>query len=452
MHLPKKLDNLLHGHSNPVDIDLIPNSVEIRQRFIEDKLLKERHGPEFTEYARLKDYNPAIFKMFRDLSIKHLVPNTTKIHSKQVDIMDFVPIFSDALLPSIDEYFEGYTHSLMNRFDQAEIFENIAYGSSSVAAYFVGNGLFTIALSLYGSWDQQTKFCGDLAKNSIVGCFALTGDAGGSNPLGLKSVTYTKKDGKYVLNGKKVFVTNGPIADHAIVFAEEKDADITAFIVPANNGFTSGKSNDMMGWRGSKNSEIFLDNVVLSEENILDSEHKGYELAMHVLYHMRINVAAQALGLMERAYDETLAFTKLKSSGNKKLAEIPQVREKLKAIEESINSVREKMYTETLGPRFDRQMRYRHNVELKFRQATVARSSDIKAYATNELTKVANIAMDLQGAWGRCEENPISTIHSDTPIYRIIAGSNDLLISQGKKGSQLMGEYLNSNGYIVKTS
>ena len=166
----------------------------------------------------------------------------------------------------------------------------------------------------FGTPEQKEKYLKPLASGKLLGAFALTEPNAGTDASGQQTKAVLDGD-HYVLNGSKIFITNGGKADTYIVFAmtdkSKGTKGISAFIVEKSfPGFSIGTKEKKMGIRGSSTTELIFENCIVPKENLLGAEGKGFGIAMQTLDGGRIGIAAQALGLAEGAYEETVKYVK----------------------------------------------------------------------------------------------------------------------------------------------
>ena len=292
------LDNHTKPRKGPLtSLDLARNSFVFRKLLGEDRR--------------------TLFEHARTTSERILVPNTCKLHTGEVKLEgDALTALTDLRgvgIPAECGGMEGFDGIV----DSVIVHNNLAYGSASAAAFFDGNGLFATPLVLAGSDEQKRRYLPGIASGKTVGCYGLTDLECGSDVANMRTLAFEERDDKYVLNGTKTFVTNAPIAQHAVVFARERGNDIkyrniTAFVVPVKTetvtGFVAGKPMDKLGWRASHTSEISMDDVVVSAGEMIGSKSDGFLIAVTTLAYGRLKIAAEALGLMERAWDGSIKF------------------------------------------------------------------------------------------------------------------------------------------------
>ena len=172
----------------------------------------------------------------------------------------------------------------------------------------------TYPIYLFGNEEQKERFVVPLAKGEMIGAFALTEPSAGSDAASIQT-TAVKEGDHYILNGSKIFITNGAVAGSVIVMAmtdkSKGHRGISAFIVERETeGFTYGSKEKTMGMLGSDTSELVFENCRVPKENLLGEEGMGFRIAMKALDGGRIGIAAQALGISEAALEESVKYSK----------------------------------------------------------------------------------------------------------------------------------------------
>src|SRR5689334_10588504 len=191
--------------------------------------------------------------------------------------------------------------------------EEIARACASTAVIMsVNNSLVCDPLYRFGTEAQKQRWLTPLAAGKLLGCFALSEPEAGSDAAAQKTTAIPDGDG-WLLSGTKNWITNGPVADVCVLFAMNDRAaghkGISAFIVPLEHkGVRVGPPDDKLGIRGSKSSQIFLDDVHLPGEHLLGEVGAGFRIAMSTLDGGRIGIAAQALGIARAALEDALAY------------------------------------------------------------------------------------------------------------------------------------------------
>ena len=215
---------------------------------------------------------------------------------------------------------------------------NVAYGLIMYELERVDSGLRSFAsvqgalvmypIYRYGSDEQKKKYLPDMAAGKTVGCFGLTEHDGGSDPGAMK--TNAVRDGEsYILNGRKMWITNGNIADVALVWAKNEEGRIKGFLVPTDSpGFKANKVDHKMSMRASVTSELVLDDVRVPATALLP-EADGLSAPLSCLTQARYGIAWGALGALESVYDDALRFSKSRSTFDKPIAGRQLVQDKL---------------------------------------------------------------------------------------------------------------------------
>lgn len=215
---------------------------------------------------------------------------------------------------------------------------NVAYGLIMYELERVDSGLRSFAsvqgalvmypIYRYGSDEQKKKYLPDMAAGKTVGCFGLTEHDGGSDPGAMK--TNAVRDGEsYILNGRKMWITNGNIADVALVWAKNEEGRIKGFLVPTDTtGFKANEVGHKMSMRASVTSELVLDDVRVPATALLP-EADGLSAPLSCLTQARYGIAWGALGALESVYDDALRFSKSRSTFDKPIAGRQLVQDKL---------------------------------------------------------------------------------------------------------------------------
>lgn len=385
-----------------------------------------RHS--FLYQKLLTEERRVLFDYVREFSQRELAPRTCDLHTGKMPASELPPLLKKFCPIGIPERLGG-NDDWSGLVDTAILHQNLAYGSASAAAFFDVDGLFPFVLMLAGNEAQQAHYVPKIANGEIIGCYGLSDPRCASDVAKMSSLTFKRDGDSFVLNGSKTFITNGPIADNAIVFAIDPEnpktyKNVTAFVVPAkregSNGFVADSPMDKIGWRASKTSMIFLDDVKVPIENVVGNIGEGFLIAVTSLAYGRINVAAEALGLMERVYDELIKFASDRPAvGADALCNAQVFHYQLSEIAQLIQATRDTIYnTALLAESRDGEGKIPY---FAF-QAAMA-----KSFAARSLQTVASRGVELHGGYGITLEYPISVIYSEAPIYRSIEGADNVL-------------------------
>lgn len=279
----------------------------------------------------------------------------------------------------------------------------------------VQNTLVTNAVIRYGSPALKEKYLPKLARE-WVGAYCLSESSSGSDAFALKCRA-EKKDGKWILNGHKLWITNGKEASFFIVFANMDPTKgykgITAFIVEKGfKGFTVGKKEDKLGIRASSTCELVFENCEVSEENILGEVGKGYKIAIETLNEGRIGIGAQMVGIAQGAYDATLAYIKGREQFGRAIGQFQGVQFQLAQMRIDLEASRLMVY---------------NAARLKDSgQDFISPAAMAKFYSAKVAEKITSMAIDLFGGNGFTKEYPVEKFWRDAKIGQIYEGTSNM--------------------------
>lgn len=267
----------------------------------------------------------------------------------------------------------------------------------------------------YGNEEQKQKYLRPMAEGKKIGAYGLTEPASGSDAGGMK--TYAVKDGDdYILNGSKIFITNGGIADIYVVFAvTDPNArnSTTAFIVEASTpGFSVGKKERKLGIRSSPTTEIIFDNCRVPKENVLGEEGQGFVIAMKTLDGGRNGIAAQAVGIAQGALDAAVDYAKERVQFGKPITANQGVSFKLADMATEIEASRLLTY----------QAAWLESNDLPYGKA----SAMAKLLAGDTAMKVTTEAVQVFGGYGYTKDYPVERYMRDAKITQIYEGTQEI--------------------------
>lgn len=271
-------------------------------------------------------------------------------------------------------------------------------------------------IDAYGTEEQKQKYLIPLAKGKKIGAFALTEENAGSDAGGTETTAVLDGD-YYILNGEKIYITNGGEADTYIVFAVTTPnigtRGISAFIVEKGwEGFTFGKHYDKMGIRSSATAELVFNNVKVPKENLLGKEGQGFKIAMSTLDGGRIGIAAQALGIAQGAYESALEYSKERVQFGKPICQQQAISFKLADMATKIRAARFLVYSAA---------ELKGNGEPYGAEAAMA-----KMYASEVCLEVVNDGLQIFGGSGYLKGMDIERAYRDAKICTIYEGTNEI--------------------------
>lgn len=264
----------------------------------------------------------------------------------------------------------------------------------------------------FGTEEQIKKYVPKLTTGEYIGAFALTEPSAGSDAASLKT-TATKKDDHYVLNGSKVFITNGNEADTFITFVKTAADEVSAFIVERNSpGLKIGKNENKMGLRGTSTVELFFENCIIPIEQQLGKTGEGFKIAMANLNVGRIGIAAQALGIAEGALNYAAKYAKERKQFDKPISHHQGISFKLADMATAVEAARLLTYQAA------------NLVELK--KECRKEVSMAKMFASKTAMKVAIEAVQILGGYGYTEDYPVERFFRDAKVTEIYEGTNEI--------------------------
>ncbi len=295
----------------------------------------------------------------------------------------------------------------------------------------VNNSLYSYGLLKFGSEAQKKKYITPVATGKAIGAYSLTEPMSGSD-AGTMSSRAVKIGDEYVINGRKSWVTSGPVANFIVLFtmtdAEKKHRGITAFLIDTSKpGFSVGKKEPKLGIRASATSEILLEDYRASVDDRLGEEGEGFKIAMTVLDAGRIGIGAQALGISEAAYEASVAYSKEREAFGQKIGEFEGISFKLADMKTRIEASRLLVYNAALAKQRSKATGERFTLE----------ASMAKLFASETAMFVTHAAVQIHAGMGYSRELPIERYFRDAKITEIYEGTNEiqrLVIARSETG------------------
>ncbi len=271
-------------------------------------------------------------------------------------------------------------------------------------------------INKFGTEEQKQKYLIPLAKGEKLGAFGLTEPGAGTDASGQQTKAVLEGD-HYVLNGSKIFITNGGQADIYIIFAmtdkSKGTKGISAFIVEKDfPGFSIGTKEKKMGIRGSSTTELIFEDCIVPKENLLGQEGKGFGIAMTTLDGGRIGIASQALGIAQGAFDETVAYVKERKQFGRSISKFQNTQFQLADMKTKIEAARLLVYNAAKA----KETKKRFSVE-----AAMA-----KLYAAEVAMEVTTKCVQLFGGYGYTREYPVERMMRDAKITEIYEGTSEV--------------------------
>ncbi|AIN95643.1 acyl-coenzyme a dehydrogenase, putative [Leishmania panamensis] len=349
---------------------------ETARSFAKDKMI-----PVAAEYDRSMKYPHEVYKQAWELGL-------TNMH--------------------IPEKYGGLGASVM---DGLIVQEELAYACTGMATAFDGNNLAEAPLLIAGTDAQKKKYLGRMVEEPLLAAYCVTEPTGGSDVAGLKT-TARKEGDRWVINGSKMWITNGGVASWYFVLARS-EGGYTGFIVDANApGVTRGEKEVMLGQRCSDTRGITFENVVVPEENVVGEPGKGFQVAMRVFDFTRSSVAISAVGLSRRATDEATRYARERVTMGKPIAQHQAVAFMLAEMAAGVEACR--------------LMTYRAGWDTDQGRRNTYYASCAKMMAANLAEKCAANAVQIFGGNGYNTGYPVEKLYRDCKIFSIYEGTTQI--------------------------
>ncbi|MEK6751532.1 MAG: acyl-CoA dehydrogenase [Chloroflexota bacterium] len=295
----------------------------------------------------------------------------------------------------------------------------------------VNNSLYAHGILKFGTEEQKKKFVIPIASGKAVGAYSLTEPQSGSDAGTMKSRA-TRAGDFYILNGRKSWVTSGPVANYFVVFMmtdpEKKQKGVSAFLVEGNTpGLVRGKKEPKLGIRASATSELIFENCRIPIENRLGQEGEGFKIAMTVLDAGRIGIATQALGIAEAAYEATRQYAGQREAFGQPIGAFQGTGFKIADMKTRIEASRLLTYNAAIAKEKAKATNGRYSLE----------ASMAKLFASETAMFVTHHAVQIHGGMGYSKELPLERYFRDAKITEIYEGTSEiqrLVISRSELG------------------
>lgn len=300
---------------------------------------------------------------------------------------------------------------------EAILFEEIGRGCSSVRTTLsVQLSLVELPILRWGTEEQKKKYLPRLAKAEILGCFGLTEPGSGSDPASILT-TATPKDRGWVIKGTKTWISNGGVADLAIVFAktdiQKKHKGMAAFLVEkGTKGFSTQDIKGKLGLRSSNTAELILENVWVPQENLLGKVGEGFNIAMSSLDNGRYGVAGGSVGIGQACIEASVKYAKERHQFGKPIGSFQLVQEMIAD-----------MVVETEAARL---LVWRAGHLKNQGKPSTVETSIAKLYASEAAIRAANAAIQIHGGYGYSDEYPVERYMRDARVATLYEGTSQI--------------------------
>ncbi len=313
---------------------------------------------------------------------------------------------------------EDYGGTGLNYLSHCIVMEEISRASASIGlSYGAFSNLCVNQINRNGNHEQKNKYLPDLCSGKKIGALAMSEPNSGSDVVSMS--LYAEKQGNktYLLNGTKMWITNGPDADVLIIYAKTEPSagskGITTFIVEKDMvGFSVGKKIDKLGMRGSNTSELIFDNCEVPEDNILGNPGDGASILMSGLDFERVVLAAGPLGIMASALDTVIPYTQERKQFGKSIGQFQLIQGKVADMYTTLNACRSYVYA--VASACDRG------------ETTRKDAAGCILYAAEKATSITLDAIQILGGNGYTKDYPVERLLRDAKLYEIGAGTSEI--------------------------
>lgn len=365
---------------------------------------------------QLSEHQKEIQKLAADFARKEIAPFVMKYDESQEFPKEIVSKLGEMGFLGII-FPEEYGGAAFSTVEYAIIIEEISKIDPSVGLIIAShNGLCTNHIYQFASEEQKKKYLPDLTSGTKMGAWGLTENVSGSDAASMASYAEKKGD-KYILNGSKMFITQGTVAGVYVVTAVTDKANpkngISAFILePGMPGFRIGKKENKLGMRASDTAELIFENVEIPAENLIGKENEGFKQVLKILDGGRIAIAALSLGIAQGAIDNSIKYSKQRKQFGKPLSEFQATQFKIA-----------ELATETDAARL-----------LTYKAATMKDngenintiSSMAKLSASEAAVRATNEAVQMHGGYGFIKDFPVEKLYRDVKLVTIGEGTSEV--------------------------
>ncbi len=401
---------------------------------------------------------------------------------------DFIAQEVDPHLERIDKMEEGFMQSLLDKAGELGMLgmtvpedlggmgvdfktsllatERLGKGYSFSVAYGAHTGIGTLPLLYYGTDEQKAKYIPKLATGEWKAAYCLTEPGSGSDANSGKTKAKLSEDGKhYILNGQKMWITNGGFANFMTVFAKIDDDDnLSAFLVEADTeGISLNPEEKKMGIKGSSTRQVFFNNVKVPVENLLSDRGNGFKIAINILNIGRIKLAAGVLGGSKAAISDAVRYSNEREQFGRPISKYGAIRYKI--AEQAIRTFVLESATYRAGQNIDDAIEGliaggmpKGQATLKGIEQFAAECAMLKVAGSECLDYVVDEAVQIYGGMGYSAESPVERAYRDSRINRIFEGTNeinriltvDMILRRAMKGEiDLMGPAMKVAGELM---
>lgn len=363
-----------------------------------------------------------LLKMVRDFAQKEIAPIAPEFDESGEFPLDTIKQMGQMGLMGI-EVPEEYGGAGMDTLAYVLTMIEVAKADASHSTILsVNNSLYNYGLMKFGTEAQKQQFLVPIATGEKIGAYSLTEPDSGSDAATMTSRAVLNDEGThYLINGRKSWVTSGPVADYVVVFTmtdpENGAKGVSAFLVDMDEpGVTRGKKEPKLGIRASATSELIFEDYKVPVENMLGERGQGFKIAMTVLDAGRIGIASQALGIAEAAYEASLQYARDRVAFGGPIGRFQMIQQKIADMKTRIEASRQLIYNAVQAKMTAAETGGRFTVE----------ASMAKLFASETAAFVTDEAVQIHGGMGYSKEVAVERYYRDARITRIYEGTSEI--------------------------
>jgi len=356
--------------------------------------------------------------MVRKIAENEFAPRAAEIDEKETFPWENKKVLEEIGLLGI-QIPEKYGGAEAGMVSLAIVTEEVARVCASTSAILTTQALATDPLLIAGTDEQKMKWLKPMAEGSVLGACAITESGAGSDVTGIRT-TATEKDGGYVINGNKIFITNGGVSDIIVVVVytdkSKKHKGISLFVVTKDTpGFSVGKEEKKLGIRGSDTRELIFEDCFVPKENLLGAPGDGFKILMKVFNYTRPGIGAQAVGIAQGAMDAVVNYCKERAQFGKTLSEFQGLQWMMAEMALQIEMARTMIY------------RVCATIDNEPDSKDIPRlASMAKWFASDAAMQITTDAVQIFGGYGYTREYPLERMMRDAKITQIYEGTNQV--------------------------
>ncbi len=365
----------------------------------------------------LSEHQRMILDTVKRIAKERLKERASEIDEKGEFPWDTVRLFAEngILTPLLPERYGGIEAEYLLF---SMIIEEIAKVCASSALLLIAQADGMLPILYDGSDELKERYLPPLSQGKLS-AFAATEPGAGSDILSMRTRA-VKRDNSYIINGQKCFISNGSVADILTVYAytdpEKRAKGISAFVVEkGSKGLSYGKEENKMGMRGSVNSELFFDNLVLPAENRIGQEGDGFRNMMRTLDSSRLFCASQAVGIAQGAIEEAITYAKQRIQFGKPISELQAIQFMLADMVAGTEAARLLTYQAA------------YQIDTGNRAEISKYCAMAKFIASDNAMKVTTDAVQIMGGYGYMKDFPVERMMRDAKLTQIYTGTNQIM-------------------------